>query len=138
MTMTTDETRHLIKRFLEARAANDYELISALLTEDAEWHAPVSSNVGPFRGREEVARALTGGAASAVLDVSTIKRDVRAVIVDGDRAAVQQRASAKTVKGKDYVNEYCWLYRCRDNRVQMLEEYADSLYAAKIFGWIPE
>ena len=99
---------------------------------------PASASIGPFHGRDAVVKALTGGAAGAILDVSTIKREVRSVIVDGDRAAVQQRVTATARNGNDYANEYCWVYTCRDGQVQLLEEYADTLYAGRVFGFVKD
>jgi uncharacterized protein (TIGR02246 family) len=136
--METEATRALIQRFVDARANNDAAAIADLLTDDAAWYPPASANLGPFAGREEVAKALTGGAAGSILDVSTIKRDVRSLIVDGDRAVVQQRLTAKAHNGNDYANEYCWVYTCRDGKVQLLEEYADTLYAGRVFGWVKD
>jgi uncharacterized protein len=136
--METEATRALIQRFVDARAANDAAALANLLTDDAAWYAPASAKIGPFKGREAVVTALTGGAAGAILDVSTIKRDVRSLIADGDRAVVQQRLSATARNGNDYVNEYCWVYTCRDGKVQLLEEYADTLHAGRVFGWIKD
>ena len=79
--MDTDATRKLVLRFLEARAANDESALYELLAEDAEWRPPVGATLGPFRGRREVAQALAGGAAGHLFDVSTMKRDVRKVVV---------------------------------------------------------
>jgi uncharacterized protein (TIGR02246 family) len=134
--METEATRALIERFLEARADNDTATIADLLADDAVWTTPASSGIGPFSGHEEVLTALTGGAAASILDVATIRRDVRTVIVDGERAVVQQRLSATARNGNDYVNEYCWVYTCRDGKVQVMEEYADTLHAGRVFGWV--
>ena len=86
--METEETRDVIRRFVEARASNDAATIDALLTDDAVWAAPKSVDIGPFEGRETVVTARTGGAAGKLLDLDTVKRDVRSIIVDGDRNAV--------------------------------------------------
>ena len=136
--METEATRTLIRRFVEARAGNDATTIAELLADDAVWHAPASAKIGPFNGRDEVVKALTGGAAGAILDVSTIQRDVRSVIVDGDRAVVQQRLTATARNGNAYANEYCWVYTCRDGKVCLLEEYADTLHAGRVVGWIKD
>ncbi len=42
--------------------------------------------------------------------------------------------SATTLQGREYVNEYCWVYTCRDGKIARLEEYADTLYTARVFG----
>ena len=134
--MKTEETRALIGRYLEARAANDAPALDALLTDDAEWHLPRSADAGPFIGREKVLEALTGGVSGKLFDLSTMKRDAWKVIVDGDTAAVQQKLSATTLQGAEYVNEYCWVYTCRDGKVARLVEYADTLHAGRVLGFV--
>ncbi len=134
--MQTDETRQLVQRFLTARAANDADTILTLLAEDAEWHPPASMKLGPFHGGAKVTKALTGGAVGKFLQVDTINRDVHHLIVEGDTAVALQRMQAKTVGGEDYINEYAWVYHCADGKIARLDEYADSLHAARLFGLI--
>jgi uncharacterized protein len=134
--MKTEETRALIERYLAARAANDAAALDALLTDDAEWHLPRSADAGPFIGREKVLEALTGGVSGKLFDLSTMKREPWNVIVDGDTAAVQQKLTATTLKGAEYVNEYCWVYTCRDGKVARMVEYADTLHAGRVLGFV--
>jgi len=134
--MQTEDTRALIARYLEARGANDAAALDSMLTDDAEWHLPVSAGAGPFVGREKVVEALTGGMSGKMFDLSTMKREPWKVIVDGDTAAVQQKLSATTLKGAEYINEYCWVYTCRDGKVARMVEYADTLHAGRVLGWI--
>lgn len=132
--METEATRVLITTFLAARAAGDMAGITAALAEDATWILPQSSSFGPFVGRDAVAAALGGGVSGTLFEPGTIRREVHKVIVDGDTAAVQQRLSATTRQGEQYVNEYCWVYTCRDGKIAKLEEYADTAYASKVLG----
>jgi ketosteroid isomerase-like protein len=134
--MQTEETRALIARYLEARGANDAAALDSMLTDDAEWHLPVSAGAGPFVGREKVVEALTGGVSGKMFDLSTMKREPWKVIVDGDTVAVQQKLSATTLKGAEYINEYCWVYTCRDGKVARMVEYADTLHAGRILGFV--
>ncbi len=134
--MDTEETRALMERFVAARAANDTAALETLLTDDVEWHLPVGAGSGPFVGREAVTTALGGGVSGQLFDLSTMKREVWKVIADGDTAAVQLRVSARTLKDADYVNEYCWVYTCRDGKVARMVEYADTLNAARILGFV--
>ena len=134
--MQTEETRALITRYLEARGANDAAALDSMLTDDAEWHLPVSAGAGPFVGREKVVEALTGGMTGKLFDLATVKREPWKVIVDGDTAAVQQKLSATTLKGAEYINEYCWVYTCRDGKVARMVEYADTLNAGRILGFV--
>lgn len=134
--MDTESTRTLVNTFLAARAAGDLDGITAALSDDAVWILPQSSTFGPFEGREAVAKALGGGVSGTLFEPGTIKREVRKMVVEGDTAIVQQRLSARTRSGVDYVNEYCWVYTCRDGRIARLEEYADTLYAGRVFGTV--
>ena len=136
--MQTEETRALIARYHEARGANDAAALDSMLTDDAEWHLPVSAAAGPFVGREKVVEALTGGMSGKMFDLSTMKREPWKVIVDGDTAAVQQKLSATTLQGAEYINEYCWVYTCRDGKVQLLEGFADTLHAGRVFGFVKD
>ena len=86
MGMQTEETRVLMDRFLERRLANDPAL-EELLADDVEWQLPASVGATPYKGRPQVLELLTGGLAAQVLDLSTEKREVMRVVVDGDTAA---------------------------------------------------
>jgi ketosteroid isomerase-like protein len=57
------------------------------------------------------------------------------MIVDGDTAVVQQRLRATAKNGNVYDNQYCWVYGCRDGKIAHMEEYADTLLAARVLGW---
>ena len=109
----TEALMKIHERFLDAHARGDVEAISKLLSEDVQWQLPRSAGVGPFRGVEEVSRALAGMAAGNWLDVSTISRDVRNIVIDG---------------------EYCWVYTCRDGLISEIHNYTDTLYAFRLFG----
>jgi uncharacterized protein (TIGR02246 family) len=132
--MDTDATRSLVQQFIAARAAGDVEGMAAALADDAVWRLPQSATFGPFEGRDAVAKALGGGVTGTLFDLSTLRRDVRKMVVEGDTAVVQQRLSATTLQGREYVNEYCWVYTCRDGKIALLEEYADTLYASRVFA----
>ena len=132
--MQTSETRAVVQRFLEARAANDRGQIVEVLTDDAEWYPPASAGFGLFQGLDAVADALTGGAAGRWFDQSTVRRTVHRLIAEDDIAVALQQLNATTRKGAAYENQYCWVYRCRDGKIARLDEYVDTLHAALVLG----
>lgn len=131
--MQTEETRTLMDLYLQRRMANDPDL-GDFFAQDVEWQLPASVCVAPYSGRAQVLELLTGGLSAQVLDVSTERREVVRVIVDGDTAAVEQRLTATTHWGAKYVNEYCWIYTWRDSKIVRLREYNDTLHGARVFG----
>ena len=131
--MQTEETRVLMDRYLERRMANDPDL-EEFFAEDVEWQLPASVCAAPYAGRAQVLELLTGGLSAQVLDGATEKREVVRVLIDGDTAAVEQRLTARTHWGAEYVNEYCWIYSWRNGKIAHLREYNDTLHGARIFG----
>lgn len=132
--MTTQETRQLIARFLEAHERADVQAMRELITEDATWHLPPSAGAGPFTGAGRVSAALAGGAADNWLDVSTIKRKVTGIVVDGDTAVALESKTARTHGGEHYLNDYCWVYSCRDGLISQIRNFTDTLHADRLFG----
>jgi uncharacterized protein len=131
---TTQETRQLIARFLAAHERADAPAMRELITEDATWHLPPSAGVGPFTGAEQVSAALAGGAADNWLDVSTIERKVTGIVVDGDTAVALETKTATTHGGEQYLNDYCWVYTCRDGLISQIRNFTDTLHADRLFG----
>jgi ketosteroid isomerase-like protein len=44
--------------------------------------------------------------------------------------------TATAHSGADYVNDYAWKYEVRDGLARPIEEFADTLYAARL-GFLP-
>ena len=65
-------------------------------------------------------------------DLSTMKVDVKWIVAEGDKVVIRQHATAKATNGKDYSNEYVWVYICRDGKIVEIEEHTDSQHFAEI------
>jgi len=134
--MNTEQTRQLIERYYQALPKGNAAAIAELLTEDCEWLPPATADLSPIKGRDAVAEQFSGALVKATFDLSQpFKLDVRRMVVDGDVAVVQQRLAATAKNGNAYQNDYCWVYECRDGQIARMEEYADTLLAAKVMGW---
>ena len=132
---TTESTRVVVEEYVTAWTAADTSGLAALLADDVVWQTPHSIGV-ERRGREAVAAQLAGGAASQFVKVETLSRTVRYIIVDDSHAVVLVRLSATAHSGAEYINEYAWHYEVVDGRIQRIEEYADTLKAARL-GFLP-
>ncbi|OOL33055.1 hypothetical protein GQ85_03495 [Rhodococcus rhodochrous] len=132
----TERTRASVLQFNQARERNDTDAVAALLTEDVEWHPPQSIRPRPFRGRDRVAKALTGGTTGNILQAGSIEREVVMVVADGDTAIVRQLMRATRVDGEAYSNDYCWVYTFLDGLIIRMDEYGDTLLIARA-GFVP-
>ncbi len=52
--------------------------------------------------------------------------DVDEIISQGDRVVVLSRGRAKTIFGHDYINDYCFVFRVKDDRITHVDEYLDT------------
>ncbi len=133
--MTTEETRALIQTYCDTLPTGDRDKLASLFTEDVEWYPPESAPLATIKGRDAVSDALGGDVPGRIFDMKTFRVDIHRILADGAIAVVQQHLSAKTLEGVQYENEYCWIYHCRDGQIAKIEEYADTLKAARIMGW---
>jgi uncharacterized protein (TIGR02246 family) len=132
----TEDTRRLIEEYYATLPTGDREKLASLFTEDVEWLPPESAPFGAFKGREAVTAELGGDTPKRIFQMRTFRLTVHRILADGDTAVVQQAISARTRDGdKQYDNEYCWVYTCRDGQIARIVEYADTRKAAGIFGW---
>ena len=139
--METAETRALMERYYVALTSADQDTMLECLDPDVVWVLPVTAAMGnavdTMSGATEVVEALGGRVVRQTFDIKQpISLEVRKMTVEDDTAVVQQRLTATAkATGLDYDNQYCWVYTCRDGRIAHMEEYTDTLYAARQMGW---
>jgi uncharacterized protein len=132
---SSEQTRTLIKTFVAARDAGDRERVAEMVTEDVEYALPRSLGREPMHG-EAAIDALAGATTGEYFDLSTIKREVTRITIEGEVAAVEQVMSGTTLEGRDYINDYVWIYELRNGKFARLIEHVDTLQAARTLGWI--
>lgn len=135
--METAETRSLIETYYGALTTGDRDTVASLIADDCVWLPPATADFGAVEGGENVVAELTGDVVKRTFDLSKpFNLEVRSMIVDGDKAVVQQRLTATAkATGSEYDNQYCWVYTCRDGKIVHMEEYADTLLASRAMGW---
>ncbi|MEC9345545.1 MAG: nuclear transport factor 2 family protein [Pseudomonadota bacterium] len=135
--MGTEATRSVIENYYAVLKTGRRDRIAECLSADCEFVPPKSAPIEPVRGGEAIARLLGGDLIKQMFDLSQpFGLEVHRIMADGDMAVVRQRmhGTAKST-GLPYENEYCWVYEVRDGRIARMEEFADTHYAAPIFGW---
>lgn len=133
----TATTRQVVEDYYAALRTNDRARLLELLDPDCAWTPPASAPIEPLRGGEAIAVAFGAKIVKETFDLAKpFNLEVRRMVVEGPVAVVQQRlqATAKAT-GSAYDNQYCWIYEVRDGRIVNIEEYADTMVAAKAMGW---
>ena len=115
----------------------DADGVGRLLTDDVEHFWPSSFRAEPVVGRKAVAEGLTTGVAR-FFDVSTLQRRIVRTTIAGGVAAVEQELTARTADGRPYQNRYVWIYEFEGLQIRRMIEHADTLWAARQMGIVPE
>jgi ketosteroid isomerase-like protein len=123
--METETTRKLVLEYLSAQGRGDGDTIARLLSDDVEWRPPQSGGLGMPKGRDAVLKTMAE-AGPKYFDLSTMKVEIKWIVAEGDKVVVRQSATAKATNGRDYANEYIWVYTCKDGQITEIEEHVDS------------
>ena len=123
--METEASRQIVLDYLSAQGRGDGARIAELLAEDVVWRMPASSELGEPTSRAEVLQTMAE-VGPKFFDLSTMKVEIKWIIAEGDKVVVRQRSQAKAANGRDYDNEYVWVYICRDGQIAEIEEHVDT------------
>ena len=130
--MQTEESRALVLAYYEALASGDPAELEQILSDDVVWAPPRSAPLdGPFRGRDTVLRAM-GESGAQFFDMASLRMETRKIVADGDTVVVLQHLTGKTVHGRDYANEYVWVFTCAGGRIVRMDEHNDSLHLHRV------
>jgi uncharacterized protein len=130
--MGVAENKRLVLGFVEALSAGNVEAAKAAVADDATWWIPGSLPVaGTYRGKKAIFEDFMGKA-QPLFQPNSVSIQVRNVIGEGDNVAVEWIGRGKTAKGKDYENYYHLMFEVRNDKIQAIREYVDTLYAKEM------
>jgi ketosteroid isomerase-like protein len=125
----------------KAFGSGDRPRIQACLAPDVEWLAPPGNATAvalPYThhmiGREQVVNFLVDEFPR--LFVGDVRVDVGTVVAEGNIVVLQERMRARLANGRDYDNDYCFLFTVDDaGRIARVREYMDTRKGhACVFG----
>ena len=125
--MKTEESRQLVLAYYGALESGDPAKLEEILADDVVWAVPESAPIdSPFRGRNNVLKAM-GESGAKFFDMASLEMKTHKIIADGDTVVVLQHLSGKALNGRDYSNEYVWVFTCAKGRIVRMDEHNDSL-----------
>jgi len=145
-TYTPEEERNMavVDRLFDTQNTEDKWLLFA---EDAVWWngLPFVGGTGETEhaGREAIRGILTGATSKPdprrihtgvdAYDISTIRNEDVIVLADGNYVVRQHTMRAKTHRGQDYVNVYCFVFRFgEDGLIHYLTEHWNTWHAHNV------
>jgi ketosteroid isomerase-like protein len=107
-----------------------------LLAEDAVWHLPPSAELpgvsadGVVRGRDAIHGIQRR--AREIYDVPTMRTEVRRLLADEDWVVLQYAMRCRAANGREFAQEYAFLFEVRDGRIATIWDYYDTLHLERI------
>jgi len=143
------DSRQTVMALYGAYAGGDSEQISAWLHEEVVWTAPAGNatqvalglgradDAGPPRGANDLDREAIVAfmAYNFARFFGGVDNNFRTVVAEGEVVVVEHRLSATLPNGRSYLNDYCFVYEVRDEKVWRIREYMDTRGgSAQVFG----
>lgn len=128
--MSAESNKQTIQKFLEDFSAGRMQAALETMTDDSTWWVGGSFPLSGKRTKKEFEVLLAG-----IADVMPggIQITPVAMIAEGDKVACEATSSAENVKnGKSYRNQYHFLFELRNDKIQSVREYLDTMHANEV------
>ena len=130
--MGVAENKNVVLGFVEALSSGNMEAAQAVFADDATWWLPGSLPVsGTYTGKQAIFEDFFGGS-RPFIEPNSLSIQVSNMIGEGDCVAVEWIVRLKTVKGRNYENYYHMMFEVKNNKIQAVREYVDTLYAKEV------
>ena len=120
----------VVRKYVSAVEAGDEHTVRELFAADATWtlaagDLPIS---GTWAGREAILTEFLGTALS-YYEPGSVQLEITGMTTEHDRVVLQWISRARTRDGRPYQNECIGVFTVRDEKIQTVREYMDTLYA---------
>ena len=124
--MSTEQNMELVTRTWQSVAKGDADAALANMSDQISWVIPghLANVSGLKRGKDEVRKFIAGIKTAFPQGLAS---EIRKVHGAGDTVIVELTNRGKAANGKDYENEYCFVFEIENNKIRRIREYVDLL-----------
>lgn len=125
--------KRIVQDVMGAMAQGRVRPLFDAMAEDVTWRwMGVSQWSRTFEGKQSVVANLFGGAVETLSPSSSV--EVHCIHADGDFVVVEHSGRNELPDGRRYDNNYCWVFRFKDDFIQEVREYMDTQLVTETFG----
>jgi uncharacterized protein (TIGR02246 family) len=130
--MTEIPSKTVVLNYVEALQRGDADAVRDSFAEQATWWLPGELPLsGTWRGRDQILDEFLASAMQ-YYDPDTVSIEVTNVVAEGEQVALEWITRGRTARGNDYENFYSAIFVVRDDRIEAVREYTDTLYAKNV------
>ncbi len=122
--MTVEQNKALVRQTWEALVRGDVKAAFNNMSDQVSWLIPGNLPVsGLKKGKAGILEFLR---AAAGMFPGGLQSEVRRVYGEGDVVIVELTNRARLGNGRDYENEYCFIYELEGGKIRRIREYVDT------------
>ena len=127
------DPKDVVRRFFEALGTGDFAKIGAFFTDDSVWMVnDVARGLPQQRGRKAIIDDFLQPIREGLFEPGDPKVEIRSMLGEGSRVAVETTARGTLRNGNHYENQYVFIIEVDGESVKFLREYMDSDYAHSV------
>ena len=130
--MSAETNKKVVLSFFENFSAGKAEAALGLMADNATWTVmgkPEKFALAGTKTKAQFTELLKGiGAAMP----KGLKLTPKGITAEGDRVAVEAESYGQHANGKVYNNQYHFLIEVRNDKIQAVREYLDTLHANEV------
>lgn len=132
--MSTEDNKAVVRRYFDHFEKRQIADALALLSDDLAWWILGKPHLYPYGGlktKSEIAEIFD---ALGVLIPGWVKIELRQMIAEDDRVAVEWESSGVAANGKEYNNTFAFFFRVWEGKIVEVREYFDLMHVVDVFA----
>ncbi len=134
MVQAANADEQLVLDFFEVLSSGDLEKLRGFYHDASVWQPMVKDIAGAGRhvGMDIIDKFLAP--VRGMFAPGDPKVHVRTMFSRDGMVCVESNSTGRTMDGKIYDNDYCWVFEISNGKIDAMREYMDSHYTARLFG----
>jgi uncharacterized protein len=131
--MSVEGNKQLVSSTWQAFAKGDIKAAFANMSDDVSWLIP--GNLPGLSGLRKGKAAILEFARSAAKTFpSGLQTQISRIYGDADTVILELTNRGKLANGRDYENEYCFVFEVEQGRIRRVREYVDTQKAKELMS----
>ena len=127
------DPKDVARRFFDTLGTGDFAKIGEFFTDESVWMVnDVARGLPRQQGRKAIIDDFLQPIREGLFEPGDPKVEIRSMIAEGDRVAVETTARGMLRNGSHYENQYVFIIEVAGDTVRFLREYMDSDYAHSV------
>lgn len=123
--MTSEENKQFVLNFWGAFSKGDIKNAFAAMSDEVSWLIP--GNLPNLSGLRKGKPAILDFARNAAkMFPSGLTSEIRRVYSDEGAVLIEMTNRGKLFNGRDYENEYCFVFELEAGKIRRVREYVDT------------